>query len=647
MINKTKIIIKDNKEIINNNDFINKTKIIFRQEEQTIKRNEILRLNVGTQQVLLNLEEETGKLQLVNKEGNVISEVDLPTERIIKNIYYDDQTQNLVFEFDNYPSINVKLELNDFAKTSDLDDYQRLIDEDNKLDYSLIENAPTIPTNNNQLTNGAGYITNAALTPYAKTDDINRDYQTKITSSNPIHYDLISNVPSFIKKDVNDLENYYTKNQTYNQEEINQLIMAIPTFAIEVVDSLPTSNISTATVYLLTIKDGETPNLYEEWIYIKDVGWELLGTAKVDLKGYATETWVNTQSDLIKKADKNDVDTLRTNLLNLTNRVAANENSIKTLTESLGKKIEATDLLDTNVKLSAHLYTNYNIGRITGASETKSVLIGEKDWTIRKMLENIFVATADVPTTTAPSLSLSLSNNSSSIEYGKVVTISATITANTGRFNSSIYTNGYTTTTGITWSDLNLVSTNNTFSSKTSGITSGTKFTVSTKSTYYAVEDGGTIKGKATAPKGYTWDGKTYAKNNLGNITDVHIASDNNSKESSETQTSIGEGYVPYTYVLATSILTAGSSLPNSLREKNAITNIKINNADGTKKLYIYIPSNKTIKDIKNNNQAAPFTCDSTSLSLVVNNGKSTTFKVYYVNANVAAGSNEFTITYS
>ena len=110
MINKTKVIIKDNKEIINNNDFINKTRIIFRQEEQTIKRNEILRLNVGTQQVLLNLEEETGKLQLVNKEGNVISEVDLPTERIIKNIYYDDQTQNLVFEFDNYPSINVKLE---------------------------------------------------------------------------------------------------------------------------------------------------------------------------------------------------------------------------------------------------------------------------------------------------------------------------------------------------------------------------------------------------------------------------------------------------------------------------------------------------------------------------------------------------------
>nr|WP_302628663.1 hypothetical protein [uncultured Eubacterium sp.] len=36
---------------------------------------------------------------------------------------------------------------------------QNKISADSKLDYSLIANTPTIPTNNNQLTNGAGYQT--------------------------------------------------------------------------------------------------------------------------------------------------------------------------------------------------------------------------------------------------------------------------------------------------------------------------------------------------------------------------------------------------------------------------------------------------------------------------------------------------------
>ena len=43
--------------------------------------------------------------------------------------------------------------------SSQLAGYQPLITASNKLDYSLLANTPTIPTNNNQLVNGAGYIT--------------------------------------------------------------------------------------------------------------------------------------------------------------------------------------------------------------------------------------------------------------------------------------------------------------------------------------------------------------------------------------------------------------------------------------------------------------------------------------------------------
>lgn len=113
------------------------------------------------------------------------------------------------------------------------------------------------------------------------------------------NYALASNVPTstsqltndsgFITNVVSDLVNYYTKSQTYSAEEIDQRISAIPKFAIEVVNTLPTEDISSTTVYLL--RTGDTDNLYTEYIYVSGA-WEVLGQQKVDLTGYATETWV-------------------------------------------------------------------------------------------------------------------------------------------------------------------------------------------------------------------------------------------------------------------------------------------------------------------------------------------------------------------
>ena len=94
-----------------------------------------------------------------------------------------------------------------------------------------------------------------------------------------------------IDKTVGDLVNYYTKSQTLTKDEINALVSAIPKFKIEVVTSLPASNISETTVYL--VKSGnDDSNLYTEYIYANSK-WEKLGTQTVDLTGYATEAWVN------------------------------------------------------------------------------------------------------------------------------------------------------------------------------------------------------------------------------------------------------------------------------------------------------------------------------------------------------------------
>ena len=102
----------------------------------------------------------------------------------------------------------------------------------------------------------------------------------------------IPDVSSFITKAVNDLTNYYTKSETYTQTEIDNMVSAIPKFAIEVVQALPSQNISPTTVYLLTVQSGQQGNMYDEYIHVGN-SWELLGTQTVDLSGYYTSAQVD------------------------------------------------------------------------------------------------------------------------------------------------------------------------------------------------------------------------------------------------------------------------------------------------------------------------------------------------------------------
>lgn len=108
----------------------------------------------------------------------------------------------------------------------------------------------------------------------------------------PTKTSQISNDSGFITNVVADLMNYYLKSETYNRDEINALISSIPKFAIKVVENLPAENISETTIYLKPGGEGE--DLYTEYIYANGA-WEILGSQKIDLAGYATEVWVSEQ----------------------------------------------------------------------------------------------------------------------------------------------------------------------------------------------------------------------------------------------------------------------------------------------------------------------------------------------------------------
>lgn len=114
--------------------------------------------------------------------------------------------------------------------------------------YNDLSNKPTIPSKTSQLTNDSGLITNS----------------------------------------VSDLVNYYTKSQTYTKEEITGLIAGISTMTLKKVSALPTTDISTTTIYLVPKTETGTSNVYSEYIYV-DGAWELIGETETNLEGYVTD----------------------------------------------------------------------------------------------------------------------------------------------------------------------------------------------------------------------------------------------------------------------------------------------------------------------------------------------------------------------
>lgn len=173
-----------------------------------------------------------------------------------------------------------------------------------KQDTLTFDTTPTSGSTN-PVTSGGVY---SALE--GKQDTLTIDTSVTSTSTNPVASSGIASaiatakseveaeipdVSEFITKSVSDLVNYYTSSQVDTiKSNLESEISAIPKFSIAVVDDLPTEDISTTTIYLVKTSTSETGNLYTEYIYLEETGWESLGTQTVDLSGYVTTDALNT-----------------------------------------------------------------------------------------------------------------------------------------------------------------------------------------------------------------------------------------------------------------------------------------------------------------------------------------------------------------
>lgn len=110
----------------------------------------------------------------------------------------------------------------------------------------------------------------------------------------------LTNDEGFVTNTVNNLTNYYKKSETYTQAEVDALISAIVTLNVLVVQTLPTQDISTTTIYLVPKATAGTQDVYDEYLYVNNA-WEHIGSTQIDLSNYYTKTQVDTLL-----ADKND-----------------------------------------------------------------------------------------------------------------------------------------------------------------------------------------------------------------------------------------------------------------------------------------------------------------------------------------------------
>lgn len=141
-----------------------------------------------------------------------------------------------------------------------------------------------VPTNNNQLTNGAGYQTAAQVSSAISASG----YQANVIESIKVNGTAQSISNKAVDINVPTNNNQLTNGAGYQtSSDVSSAISAalanITGIDFQVVQSLPATGVK-GTIYLVS-NSGSGTNVYDEYIYVSNA-WEKIGTTAVDLSGY-------------------------------------------------------------------------------------------------------------------------------------------------------------------------------------------------------------------------------------------------------------------------------------------------------------------------------------------------------------------------
>lgn len=164
----------------------------------------------------------------------------------------------------------------------------------------------TITKNNQNKIQTVGIIDQNAGGIIKYWEGTQAQYDAITTKDNNTIYYITDSEDVYITNTVNDLVNYYKKTETFTKQEVNNLISAITTMDIQVVQTLPVQDISTTTIYLVPKTTAEQNDSYDEYIYVSN-NWEHIGSTDIDLSGYQTkiDSTHKLSSDLVNDTNNN------------------------------------------------------------------------------------------------------------------------------------------------------------------------------------------------------------------------------------------------------------------------------------------------------------------------------------------------------
>ena len=162
-----------------------------------------------------------------------------------------------------------------------------------------------VPTSTSDLTNNGDGDSPFATEDYVgrnggKIDKIkvNGEEQAinnkEVDISMPTKVSDLTNDSEFIDKTVNNLENYYKKDESYTKSEVDNLVNTAISGGFVLVASLPTASANTMSkIYLIPSNNPDEKNIKDEYITIQEGGtykWEPIGTTQLDLSNYWNDT---------------------------------------------------------------------------------------------------------------------------------------------------------------------------------------------------------------------------------------------------------------------------------------------------------------------------------------------------------------------
>jgi len=127
-----------------------------------------------------------------------------------------------------------------------------------------------------QVSSALGYIPYDSANPNEYITGISSSDVTTALGYTPYN---ATNPNNYVTANVNNLNNYYTKTAVDG--------MVANRFQAKIVQALPTSGISTSTIYMV-LQAGQT-DIYDEYMYIEN-NWVKIGTTSIDMSEYAKVT---------------------------------------------------------------------------------------------------------------------------------------------------------------------------------------------------------------------------------------------------------------------------------------------------------------------------------------------------------------------